>query len=65
MPNDVYLTAQDVADLFKLNVETVYQLIAKKELPGVKIGGQWRFEASEIRAWFRDRSRESSERTRA
>ena len=50
-----FLTTTDVAELFKLNVETVYLLIAQQGLPATKIGGQWRFDESEIREWFKRR----------
>ncbi len=45
------LTTAEVAALLKLNVETVYTLIAKKELLAAKIGGQWRFQESKILKW--------------
>jgi excisionase family DNA binding protein len=48
------LTASEVAQLLKLNVETVYALIAIKGLPAVKIGGQWRFESARVQAWVED-----------
>ncbi len=50
-----FLTTADVAELFKLNAETVYLLIAQQGLPATKIGGQWRFDESEIREWFKER----------
>jgi excisionase family DNA binding protein len=50
------LTAAEVAQLLKLNVETVYTLIAKHGLPASKIGGQWRFDEAKIRAWIESRS---------
>ena len=46
------LTAADVAAWLKLNIETVYDLIAKDQLPAIKIGGQWRFQEARIRAWL-------------
>ena len=46
------LTAGDVAAWLKLNIETVYDLIAKDQLPAIKIGGQWRFQEAQIRAWL-------------
>lgn len=49
------LTASEVAQLLKLNVETVYGLIATQGLPAAKIGGQWRFEEPKIRAWVEKR----------
>ena len=47
------MTAREVAELLKLNVETVYLLIAKEQLPAVRVGGRWRFEESELREWLR------------
>lgn len=49
------LTAVEVAELLKLNVETVYALIRKDRLPAAKIGGQWRFSEEKVRAWFNAR----------
>jgi excisionase family DNA binding protein len=49
-----FLTAAEVAELLKLNIETVYTLVSKNDLPATKIGGQWRFDESEIREWFKE-----------
>ena len=53
MQHNPYLTAREVAELLKLNVETVYLLIAKEQLPAVRVGGRWRFDESELRAWLK------------
>ena len=37
------LTIDEVADLFSVGKRTIYNLLKENELPGVKIGGQWRF----------------------
>jgi excisionase family DNA binding protein len=50
------LTAADVAAWLKLNIETVYDLIAKDQLPAIKIGGQWRFQEAQVREWLAGRS---------
>ncbi len=47
-----FLTARQVAELFQLNVETIYELIARDGLPAAKLGGSWRFDESELRKWF-------------
>jgi len=52
------MTAAEVADLFKINVETVYDLVRGGKLPATKIGGQWRFQSTEIHDWFRVGARE-------
>ena len=48
-----FLTARDVAELLQLNIETVYDLIAREGLPATKLGGSWRFDESELREWFK------------
>ncbi len=50
---DEYLTANEVAERLKLNVETIYDLMKSGQLPAIKIGGRWRMEASELREWFK------------
>ena len=47
------LTVAEVGDFLRLKQETVYLLIAKEDLPAFKVGGQWRFDVEEIRAWFK------------
>jgi excisionase family DNA binding protein len=37
------LTIDEVAEMFSVSKRTVYTLLKEKTLPGVKIGGQWRF----------------------
>lgn len=54
---DNYLTASEVAKLFKVNIETVYDLAGSRTLPATKIGGQWRFDSDEIREWFKNQAR--------
>ena len=43
------ITVAEVAELLRINADTVYALIAKDGLPTSKIGGQWRFAESEVR----------------
>ena len=49
-----YLTAKQVAELFQLNVDSVYDLVGTGQMPATKLGGRWRFDASELREWFRE-----------
>jgi excisionase family DNA binding protein len=46
------LTIREVADLLKINEKTVYKLAAASKIPGVKVGGSWRFERTTITAWM-------------
>lgn len=40
---DKFLTSSEVANLFKVVEKTVYGPSRKGDLPGFKVGGQWRF----------------------
>ncbi len=46
------LTAPEIAKWLRLNVETVYVLIRQDELPAMRLGGQWRFQQSEVQHWL-------------
>ena len=42
------LTPEQVASLLQIHPKTVYKLVRRGLLPGMKIGGVWRFSKSEI-----------------
>ena len=46
------LTIKEVAVYLKLAEKTAYKLAAEGKLPGVKVGGSWRFKQSDIDAWI-------------
>jgi excisionase family DNA binding protein len=48
------LTIRDVAAYLKLPVSTVYRLAERRDLPGHKVGRQWRFHKSVLDDWFRE-----------
>ncbi len=56
-----FLTASEVAEHLQVHVDTVYALVQKGELPGAKIGKQWRFDATEIQRWFTTRAQQQPE----
>jgi PTS system nitrogen regulatory IIA component len=41
-----------VADRLQLSERTLYRLLQRGELPGRKVGGQWRFRMSEVDYWL-------------
>jgi excisionase family DNA binding protein len=47
------LTIREVADLLKINEKTAYKLVAAEKIPGVKVGGSWRFDRETISAWIK------------
>jgi excisionase family DNA binding protein len=46
------LTLKEVATYLKLTEKTAYRLAAEKKLPGFKVGGSWRFKASDLEDWI-------------
>lgn len=45
-------TLKQVADRLQLSERTLYRLLQRGELPGHKVGWQWRFRLSEIDYWL-------------
>ena len=50
------LTVKELAKYLKMDEHTVYRLARKKVLPGVKIGGEWRFKKDLIDRWIEEKS---------
>ena len=50
------LTIREVADLLKINEKTVYKLAAAAKIPGMKVGGSWRFDRATISTWIKTSS---------
>lgn len=48
------LTIREVADLLKINEKTVYKLAAASKIPGMKVGGSWRFDRAVITSWIKN-----------
>ena len=46
------LTTKELADYLRLNERTVLKLAAQGELPGARLGNQWRFRRAAIDTWL-------------
>lgn len=57
MPETPYLTVEEVARRFGVNVTTVYRLAKQGRLPAFKVGNQWRFSEVRLGEWVADRER--------
>lgn len=53
-----FLTVREVARMLQLNERTVIRLATDGEIPGDKLGGQWRFSGRLIREWLEQRMRQ-------
>ena len=47
------LTAVEVATLLRIHPTTVYKMAKRGELPGFKIGSDWRFDPAQIDGWVK------------
>jgi len=45
------LTVSEISDYLRVHRSTVYRLLKKGQLPGFKIGGDWRFTIEAIDQW--------------
>ncbi len=54
---DEIFKVRDAAKYLRVAPITVYRLAEKGDLPGHKVGGQWRFFRDELSHWLRARRR--------
>jgi len=52
--DDRLLTLKELAAYLSVNERTLLKLVSEGEIPGVKIGNQWRFRKAMIDAWLDD-----------
>ncbi len=45
------MTVREVAAYLNVNEKTVYRLAQRRELPGFKVAGAWRFRPEDIQTW--------------
>ena len=53
------LTLKQVAEFLKVTERTIYRLAAAKKIPAFKVGGTWRFRATDIDGWIADQSKKA------
>lgn len=52
----ILMTLEEVADYLRLSKKTVYRLIQRRDIPAVRVSGQWRFDRNIIDEWLRNKS---------
>lgn len=50
---------KEVAEYLKVTERTIYRLAAAKKIPAFKVGGTWRFRATDIDGWIADQSKKA------
>lgn len=51
---DNYYTPQEIAEKFKVKINTVYKWIREGKLKAIKVGDLWRISESEIKHFIED-----------
>jgi len=58
--NDTFFTIAQVAEKLQVSEKTVRRMLLSGELPGYKIGGQYRIKPAELEAWIADQAIEKA-----
>jgi excisionase family DNA binding protein len=56
--DDPLLTVGEIADLLRVHHTTVYRLAKRGQIPGFKVGSDWRFSKRQILKWLAKRQKE-------
>ncbi len=51
---DELMTTRELQDFLRVDRTTIYHLLKGGQLPGFKVGGQWRFSQRDVEAWLRE-----------
>ena len=51
-PMSDVLTLKQLAEHLQLSERTIYRLLGRGQLPGLKVGGHWRFRRSVVDYWM-------------
>lgn len=52
----MWMTIEELAKYLKVSKETIYKMVQQNQIPGSKVGNQWRFRQETVDAWLLSRS---------
>ncbi len=55
-PKNELLTVAETCRYLKITPRTLYRYIQGRQLPGFKLGKEWRFVRSDLERWLQDRT---------
>ena len=62
-PGLIFYTSAEVADFLRLNVQVVQRKLAAGEIPGYRIGREWRVERRQLQSWLDQHSNQRQDPT--
>jgi excisionase family DNA binding protein len=60
-----FLTVRELAKYLRVHPSTVYRLLKTQQLPGFRVGTEWRFSIQQINRWRRGEEQRSRPEARA
>jgi excisionase family DNA binding protein len=51
LPKRTVYTVKELAEYLGIHTSTVYRLLKRDQLPGFKVGSDWRFNEDDIEVW--------------
>jgi excisionase family DNA binding protein len=54
------LTIRELARYLSVTERTIYNLLERGELPGFKVGANWRFKKEDLDAWIENKKKNES-----
>jgi excisionase family DNA binding protein len=62
--DDEILTIKELCDLLRIHPSTVYKLVSRGQIPGFRVGTDWRFRKDVLTRWMMEQSIFSSQSRR-
>jgi excisionase family DNA binding protein len=50
------MTVKELSEYLRVHPTTIYKLLRRGELPGFRVGGDWRFHIEQIDSWCLEQS---------
>lgn len=57
----MWMTMEEIADYLKVSKETIYKMAQRGQIPGSKVGNQWRFRKERVDSWLDSHSNSTVE----
>ena len=54
--SQAFLTLEEAAALLQVSKRTIQRLVRRREMPGLKVGGQWRIPQGLFLTWIEERT---------
>lgn len=52
----MWMTIDEIATYLRVSKETIYKMVQRNQIPGSKLGGQWRFNRATVDDWLQSQS---------